>query len=182
MFIFLGGAPTSICHFCCPSIRSSIRLSIHPSLCHALYFRNCTSCDHYFWYTCVKSWYLQIFWVVRRGKRAKIAQNKKSELHPSCIVSQEQFSMWSWFLVHLCKRWYPQVFFHFLKVLISQVFRGGGGGKRAKNGPKFSPSCSIAQEPYIIWLSFMVHMCKMIISPGIVLIFPKFSFSELLGG
>ena len=42
----------------CPSIRLSIRLSIHPS---TPYFRNHTSCNHCFLYTCLKWWYLQVF-------------------------------------------------------------------------------------------------------------------------
>ena len=37
---FLGGAPTSICHFFC--------LSDHPSVCHTPYLRNHTSSDHNF--------------------------------------------------------------------------------------------------------------------------------------
>ena len=47
--IFLGGAPTSICHF------------FRPSACRASYLRNRTSPNHNFWYTCVKWWYLQAF-------------------------------------------------------------------------------------------------------------------------
>ena len=50
------------------------------------------------------------------------------------------------------------------------------------NDKKFCLLHSISQEPYIIWLSFMVHMCKMIISPGLVFIFSKFSFFKLSGG
>ena len=42
---------------------------------------------------------------------------------------------------------------------------------------KFCLSRSISQEPYIIWLSFMVQMCKMIISPGCFFNFSKFWFS-----
>ena len=51
---FLGWAPTCIFHFFCLSIHLSICLSrtisgtVHP-------------CDHNFWYTCVKWWYLQAF-------------------------------------------------------------------------------------------------------------------------
>ena len=48
-------------------------------------------------------------------------------------------------------------------------FSGLLGGKKAKaaqNDKKLSWSCSISQEPYILWL-FMVHMCKMIIYPGV---------------
>ena len=41
------------------------------------------------------------------------------------------------------------------------------------NDKKFCPSCSISQELYIIWLPFMIHMYKVIISPG-VFIFSKF--------
>ena len=43
--------------------------------------------------------------------------------------------------------------------------RGVKGQKVIQNDKKICLSCSIAQEPYIIWLSFMVHMCKMIIFP-----------------
>ena len=35
---------------------------------------------------------------------------------------------------------------------------------------------TISQEPYIIWLSFIVHMCKIIVSVGIFFIFSKFLF------
>ena len=47
-----------------------------------------------------------IFWAVR-GKMAKIAQNKKLQLHLSHAISQEQCSIWSGFLVHLCKMMIP---------------------------------------------------------------------------
>ena len=71
-FCFVGGAPTSICHFFC--------LSVCLSDCHAAYLRNHTSSDINFWYTYVKWWYLQVlffifskfwfFWLLG-GKRAK---------------------------------------------------------------------------------------------------------------
>ena len=41
--------------------------------------------------------------------------------------------------------------------------------------------CFISQEPYIIWLSFMVRMCKMIISWGVFFNL-KFLFSRLSSG
>ena len=47
---------------------------------------------------------------------------------------------------------------------------------------KFCLSRSISQEPYIIWLSFMVYICKMIISSGVFFIFSKFWFSRLSWG
>ena len=34
--------------------------------------------------------------------------------------------------------------------------------------------CSISQEPYIIWLYFLVHVCKMIISWVVFLFFQNF--------
>ena len=46
---FLGGAPTFICHF------------FRPSACHPPYLRNRTSSNHNFWHTCVKWWFLQVF-------------------------------------------------------------------------------------------------------------------------
>ena len=59
------------------------------------------------------------------------------------------------------KEWFFQVFFHFLEIFMIQ------------NDKKFSPSHSISQEPYIMWLSFMVRMCKMTISLVIFFIFFK---------
>ena len=79
---------------------------------HTPYFRNSIAYDHDFWYTCLKWWYLQvflalfeifIFLAVRGGKGQKIAQNEKYQLHPTCTISQEQYSIWSWFLVQLGK-------------------------------------------------------------------------------
>ena len=71
------------------------------------------------------------------------------------------------------------IFFHFFKILIFQAVKGVKGQKMLQNDKKFCLSHSISQEPYIIWLSFMVHMCKMIISPGVLLSFSKFWFSGL---
>ena len=47
ILIFLGRAPTSICHF------------FRPSVHRAPYPKNRTSSNHSFWYSCVK-WYLQV--------------------------------------------------------------------------------------------------------------------------
>ena len=44
---------TSICHFFCLSVWSSAH--------RAPYLRNCTPCDHNFWYTYVKWWYHPVF-------------------------------------------------------------------------------------------------------------------------
>ena len=56
-------------------------------------------------------------------------------------------------------------FFHFFKILIFGLL----GGYKGKKWSRMTKNClldSISQEPYIIWLLFMLQMCKMIISPG----------------
>ena len=73
-------------------------------------------------------------------------------------------------------------FFHLFKVLIFWVVRWIKGQKMVQNEKKFCLSRSISQEPYIIWFSFMMHMCKMIISMSIFFIFSNSWFSDLLGG
>ena len=50
-----------------------------------------------------------------------------------------------------------------------------------QNNKTFCLSYSVSQKPYIIWLPFMVHMCKVIISPGGFFIFSKFWFSGSIG-
>ena len=101
---------------------------------HMPYLRNSIACDHDFWCTCVKWWYLQAF----------------------------------------CS---------FFKILIFWGVSGVKGQKIVQNDKKICLSCSISQEPYIIWwLSFLVRKCKMIISPGVFFIFSKFCFFSLFGG
>ena len=53
----------------------------------------------------------------------------------------------------------------------------------AKNGSKWQKtlSCSKSQKPYIIWLSFMAHICEMMISPSILFICSKFWFYGPIG-
>ena len=48
------------------------------------------------------------------------------------------------------------------------------GHKMTQNDKNFCLSHSISQEPYIIWLWFLVHVCKMLISPDNV--FQNFYF------
>ena len=59
---------------------------------------------------------------------------------------------------------------------------GGKSAKNVQNEMKFCLLCFISQEPYIIRLSFVVHNCKIIISPWIFFLFSKFWFSGVLGG
>ena len=67
-------------------------------------------------------------------------------------------------------------FFIFLKIFIFWVVSGVKRQKTVKNDKKFCFSRSVSQDSYIIWLSFMVHMCKVVISPGLFFIFSNFWF------
>ena len=114
-------------------------------------------------------------------KEKKIAQNEIQKLHPPHVVSEEQCSIWSWFLVPLCKMMISPRFFSFFQNFDFAVVSGVKVQKPIKNEKEFCLLCSISQEPEFIWLSFMIHNYKMIISPGIFFIFSKFRFSGLLG-
>ena len=80
------------------------------------------------------------------------------------------------------KWWYLQGFFSFFQNFAFSSCYGVKGQKMAQNDRNFCPLYSIFQEPYIIWWLFMVHMCKMIISPGVFFMFSKFWYSGLLLG
>ena len=65
--------------------------------------------------------------------------------------------------------------------MIFWVHRAIKGQKTVQNDKKFCLSCSMSQEPYIIWLWFLVHICKMMISQAKFLIFQNW-FLGFLGG
>ena len=98
-------------------------------------------------------------------------------------MSQEADIIWLWFLVHMCKMMSsPDAFFIFSKFWFSGLLWGGvKGQKMALNYKKVCLAYSLSQEPHLIWLSFLVHMCKMMIFPGIFFIFSKFWFSGFFG-
>ena len=56
------------------------------------------------------------------------------------------------------------------------------GQKTVQNDKKLCPLHSLSQKPYIMWLSFMVHICKMIISSGFFFILSKICFSGYIRG
>ena len=117
------------------------------------------------------------FWVVKQvqNKSKKQVQNKKFYL--SHFISREQYIIWLPFMVHLCKMIIsPSGFSIFVKILGFWVVRGVKGQKTVQNDKKLCLLHSISQEPYIIWLSSMVHICKMIISLGFCFIFSNFLF------
>ena len=94
-----------------------------------------------------------------------MVQNDKTFCLP-CSISQEPCIIWLSFVVHMCKMMIsPGVFFfHFLKILIFLVVSGVKGQKMALNDKNVCPSHSISHEPYLIWLWFLVHICKIIVS------------------
>ena len=105
-----------------------------------------------------------IFWAVKEVKEKKLAQNEKQQLHLLHAICQEQYSIWSWFLVHLFKMMRsPGFFLIFFLILIFCVVRGVKGQKTVQNDKKF---CFVMLH-IIIWFSFMVQICKMIISPSV---------------
>ena len=59
------------------------------------------------------------------------------------------------------------VFFSFFQNFDFVGCYGVKGQKMDQNDKKFCLSHSVSQEPYLVWLWFLVHMCKMMISPAI---------------
>ena len=110
-------------------------------------------------------------------KEQKMVQNEKKLclLHS---ISQESYIIWFSFMV-LMYKWYLLEFFSFFsKFWLSGLL----GQKIAQNDKKLCLLCLISQEPYVMWSSFVVHKCKMIISPGVFFIFSKFWFFGFLEG
>ena len=160
-------------------------MKINNYICHLSYHRNIIVYDHDFWYTCVKWWYLQvifffkilIFCVVSGVKWQKMAQNHKIFwlLH---FISLKPYIIWLSFMVHLCKMMMsPGVVVIFKKIVIFWLVRGVKGQNITRKDKKFCLLHFISQEPYIIWLSFMLRMCKMLKS-FIVFFFFFFSFFQ----
>ena len=98
-------------------------------------------------------------------------------------ISQEPYIIWLSFIISMYKMIiFPGCFFFFFEIFIFWVVRGVKVQKMVQNDKKFCLLHSVSQEPYIIWLSFMVHLCKMIMFLGcFFFIFSKFWFLGLLG-
>ena len=111
-----------------------------------------------------------------------MVQNDK-KLSPLCSISQKPYIVWLLFMVHIFKMVIsPGVLFLLFKILIFWVIRGVKGQKMTQNDKKFCQAHLVSQEPYIIWLSFMVNMCEMIISPVGFFSFSKFWFFGVVRG
>ena len=147
------------------------------------YLRKSVAYDHDFRYTCIKWWYLRrffshffkvlFFWVVIGLKGQKWPKMTKN-----LVCRTSYLGNYIWYDCHLwytcVKGWYLQVFFFFIffsKFLSFCVVRETKEQKIVQNDKKFCMGCLISQEPCIIWSSFILHMCKRIISPGFFLHF-----------
>ena len=116
-----------------------------------------------------------IFWVHGVGEQKTVQNDKKCCLSRS--ISAEPYIIWLLFMVHIYKMIMSPGSFYFFKILIFRVVRGVKGQKKSPEWQKIlSVTHSISQEPYIIWLSFMVNMCKVIISAGGFSFFQNFDF------
>ena len=156
------------------------------------YLRSSIAYDHDFWYTCVE-WYLQafffffsffqilIFWLVGGVNVQKMTK----KILPVALHISGTIHQWLSFVVQLCKKIIsPGGFFTFSKFWFSGLLGGWKckkwskmranyvfhapylrNHKNSSKWQKFCLSCSISQEPYIIWSRFVVLKFKMIISP-----------------
>ena len=85
-------------------------------------------------------------------------------------------------VIYVCKMIISSgIFLFYFSILIFWVHRAVKRQKIVQNDKKLCLLCSISQEPYIMWLLFMVQMCKMIISPSIFFNFKILIFQVVKG-
>ena len=100
---------------------------------------------------------------------------KNGKLYLSCTISQGPYIIRSSFVIHKCKMIIsPSIFLIFSKFWFFVLLGRSKGKKLWQKKNKLCSSCLLSQEPYIVWSSFMVHICKIIISPGAFYTFSKF--------
>ena len=123
-----------------------------------------------------------IFQVVKGLKGQKIPQNdeKFCLLH---LIFHEPSIIWSSFMVHMYVQ-KDNIFRHFQYFDFRNHWGAGvvKGWNMVQNDKKLCLPHSLSQEPYITWLWFLVHMCKMMISPANFFIIQNFDFFWFLGG
>ena len=108
---------------------------------------------------------VQLHWLLGEVKGQKKVLNEKKTL--LCFISQEPYIILFSFMVYMCKMIISTgIFFIFTKFWFPGLFRGVKGQKIVQNDKKFCLLPSVSQEPYIIWSSFVVCKCKMVISSG----------------
>ena len=105
----------------------------------------------FFFFNFLRIFIFKFFWVVR----AKYSPKWKTKIISVIHLSQEQCSIWSWFLVHLCQMIIsPGVFVNFFKILIFGVASGVKAQKMVQNEKKIMSAALYFRN----WSSFMVHM------------------------
>ena len=111
-----------------------------------------------------------IFCVVR-GLKGKIWPKMTKFFACRTLYFRNHIIIWSSFMVYMYA-WEDNIsrhFFHFFvffffKILIFGIIRGVvKWQKMIQNDKNFHQSYSISQESYIIWLWFLVYMCKILI-------------------
>ena len=105
-----------------------------------------------------------------KGKKWIKMKNKSYAQHTTYLRNSKAYDHDFWYT--FVKWWYLQVFFSFFFFLYF-LFK-----KWPKMTKKMCLLQLISQKPYIIWLSFIVPLCKMIISPGAFFNFSKFWFTD----
>ena len=127
------------------------------------------------------------FWFFRlsRGWKGKKWPEmlKISVCHTLYFSNHRSYDLHLWYTCNYQKIIPPGIFFIVFKIWIFRTIWGRGlvkGQKMVQYNKKFCLLYLVAQEPYIIWLSFMLHLCKMKMSPGNFSIFWKFLLFGLL--
>ena len=123
-----------------------------------------------------KYWFFGLLWQKKGKKLPKMKNNNYIRYVP--YLRNSVYSIWSWFLVYLCKM---MMFSYFFKILIFLVVRGVKGQKIVQND-KNSVSHASYLRNHKYAHHFVVWKCKMMISAGVLFIFLKLWFFRLLGG
>ena len=118
-----------------------------------------------------KLWFFRLL----GGSKGKKWPKMRKKLCLLCLKSQELYIIWSSFMVHMSNRIIsPGLFLHLFQIFIFGVKSGVKGQKMAQSDKKLCLSYFISQEACIIWLLFLLYMCKMMTSPDAFIIFLKF--------
>ena len=110
-----------------------------------------------------KFWF---FWLLGGSTSKKWPKMTKDCL--LCLIFQESYTIWSSFMVHICKRIIFPFFFTFFPNFNfrPQQTSGVKWQKMAQNDKKLCLLYFISQIAYIIWLWFLIHIYKMMTSPN----------------
>ena len=95
------------------------------------------------------------------------------KLCPQHLISKESYIIWLSFVVYKCKLMISPGYFFSKFWCYLQAFFSKFWQKMVQNQKRFCLLNAMSLEPYIIWLSFVVDICKMIISPGFFFHFLK---------